>query len=43
MAPLLKLFTKPGTRCQIIEWLALELYLMQRAAGMPIEGAAVRP
>jgi len=25
------------------EWLALELYLMQRAAGMAIEGVAVRP
>lgn len=25
------------------EWLALELYLMKRAAGMVVEGAAVRP
>jgi L-cysteine S-thiosulfotransferase len=25
------------------EWLALEVYLMQRAAGMPYEGVAVRP
>ena len=25
------------------EWLALELYLMQRAAGMPMETPAVRP
>jgi sulfur-oxidizing protein SoxA len=25
------------------EWTALELYLMQRAAGMPLETPAVRP
>jgi sulfur-oxidizing protein SoxA len=25
------------------EWLALEAYLMRRAAGMPHEGVAVRP
>jgi L-cysteine S-thiosulfotransferase len=25
------------------EWIAMELYLMQRAQGMPIETPAVRP
>ena len=25
------------------EWLALEVHMMQRAAGMPLEGVSVRP